>query len=125
MSEYYRCIGAAAGYPVGMTVEQGPAKGKAKARTVGLKFCLKMYGESIFAADEPPSIVKRGVLMRVQARIGGEGEWKTMTCFLGGEEWQGWDDMLGAAWSNAVREGSPFFPDGKIRIEARFKVVVD
>lgn len=51
LSEYYRCIGAAAGYPVGMTEEQGPAKGKAKARTFGLKFCLKMYGESIFAAD--------------------------------------------------------------------------
>lgn len=65
----------------------------------------------------------RRVLMQVQARIGGEGGWKTMTCFLGPGKWNGWDDMLGVAWEAAVSEGSPFFPDGKMRVEARFKVL--
>lgn len=121
----FKCLGAAAGYPVGMRVEQAQGKGKGKAQTFGLKFRLKMNGQTTYRPDDPPPIVKRGVLMRVQARVGGEGEWKTMTCFLGDQEWQWWDDMLGVAWGFAVREGSPFFPQGEMKVETRFKVVVD
>lgn len=116
-SEYIRCLGLAAGYPVGMCVRQ-VENDESGATTFYIDIRLAMLGSYGYVRE-------RGVLMRVQARCGGEGGWKMMTCFLGAGWWTGFDDMLGVAWEAAVSHDGPFFPNDEMRVEARFKVLAD
>ena len=64
----------------------------------------------------------------MRVRLGGEAaEWlEEAFTFAPGDDYdRGWRDCFERPWDEVVKEGSPYFPGGRMRVDVRFSLVVD
>lgn len=104
-------VGLVAGYPVRLYIEHS------RRHTLTVAFYL------IMPACPAPLFWRtwrQRVTMDVAIRVSGRGTWKTRTVQFGDQ--MDIANLFEWPWEKVVREGSPQFPDGTMKIEAKFRM---
>ena len=78
--------------------------------------------ESGAGAGAAPNGLRRGLGLRVDVLSPTRG-WNLEYYFSG--QGRGWSDLFDKPWAEVVREGSPYFPDGKLEVVVEVQVVVE
>ncbi len=121
----HHCLGVAAGYPVYLRLRRGSTwVGAGLVRTFGVYIYVETprWPGHTFHSDA----VQQSAKVEARVCLADSGQWKTKEALFGGVWDWGWDDWFGGkTWDQVVREGGPYFRDGKMNVEVDIKVVVD
>lgn len=107
--------GVVAGYPAALQMQRVQKDGH---DTLGAYLLIDMPKDK----DAPIPGPKAGVMLKYNMTLTPNVK-TSLSHHFAGQGW-GWPNVLGKPWAEAVREGSPHFPNGKLEIKATMKMLV-
>ena len=108
--------GLVAGYPAGLQLERRTDDGD-ETLGVFLHFYMSEY-ESL-----AQGVPRGGVLLKVNWLLPPNCDWN-FNMFVRTGISRGWRNVFFKPWAEAVREGSPHFPNGKLEVKLTVKLAV-
>jgi hypothetical protein len=107
--------GVVAGYKAALQVERDEEKG-----TLGAHLVIRM--PAVEAVEGGPAA---GVGLKVEMLLPPDVKWGYSAFYTSQKSCWGYDDVIGKPWAEAVREGSPHFPGGKLEIKATVQLALE
>lgn len=108
--------GIVMGYPVVFCIQRCP--GLKVRDTCGMYWQVAMPSDSSTDDDDQQQQTRRGVGLRISWKPKGVEDLERSLENLLGQEWWGFKDVFDKPWEEVVYAGSPYFPRGKMTIEA-------
>lgn len=113
------CLGLVAGCPMYVYVEHEADKRRPQGAESGLEVSVLLQ---LPHWDEDSCEPQRAFTFRVQLRLAGQGDWWTEEGEVGYDCWCAWKRVFDKPWE-VVFEGSPYFPGGEMKVEAKFQLL--